>query len=291
MHYKLCSLIGNQDALIKTFEILERIGEGGESLVYKIKHRESHRVFALVVDKELKQLMRLDQEKDVITTMMNNQKNNCHQMMIFDFFWITSKNLGVSKSSGQAKLVHVNRNVQPGDLLNRYYDNDATAQEFRHRVYIMELGACNLTEKTYAQLPDDKKTYDRLQMRICELSFKTAGINSTDNKLRNHVIMPSTEVVYGGKPMSNYDYWAYSLCYDLVIYIPKQEQVVKRIDFIDWRLGEKKQFTPEQYREYLKDFMPKDISWESLCTKPENDSILYVTLITKSNISESKCKM
>ncbi len=240
--FDLYNIIGDQDSLKEKFNILEKIGVGGEATVFKVQHIETGDIYALVRDKEIKQLMSPNFEKPLISALQNNQMINPHQASLHNYFWVTSKNLGINKTTGEANYFvaqqETNIDYGSGDIVTRYFDEDETARTFRHRLYLLELGICDCSSnKTYRALVrsgEHNLTMELLTNAICCLSFKTAGINDSDNKPRNHILVPSNECYYGNQNMGSFDYWAYHLCEGLTIYVPAQNFLSKRIDFMDW---------------------------------------------------------
>lgn len=172
-------------------------------------------------------------------------------------------------------------NRQKGDILTRHYDNDETAEIFRHRVYLLELGICDLASETYrgyVKSGECDRDIDFLTAQLSELSLKKSGIFSCDNKMRNYVLVKSDECKYDGKIMADYKYWAYHINKNLTVYIPRQKYVVKRIDFLDWGFNPKVEINIEKDKEYLfKECLYDDLSaLKQFCTKPVSNSVLNI---------------
>jgi hypothetical protein len=251
--------IVTQDDFLERFKNKGFIGAGGESKVYKVCDQETNKEYALAVNRSLDaRWLESDENmyfsyKNFAKRMIELQQYNPHQAVIHGYFWMKIKSLyddyGINLGFDVKKYIIKQFKQIPleGQFLAELTEDDVNSEEFKSipedrrkgtlfTCMLLELGEADLESRKYAcsDLKINAELED-IMFRISAHFIRHAGVNASDNKLRNYVYVRSENVFYGDRPMSDYAYWHYMLKGDHY-YIPALPIVIKRIDYPSWSL-------------------------------------------------------
>lgn len=287
------SIIEHSELLLK-FQKIRVLGGGGQSRAYEVESTQDQKRYALILGFwEHSDPFGL-REKHINHYLDRIKKNGLHNVNIAQLktmFWLHKKNYPYTDSSGQPEgnptIIYVFDDLEEGHFINVKYAHDPHAQSFFHPGMVMELGLGDLSSKGFEQLvsPSRKIEVD-LQIKMNLASLFRDNIIIPDNKYRNYIYKPANQVQFKGKTLSDYDYWYYKLN-DVDLYVPKQDYVIKRIDFdITGFAGESFELDKEKIRSEERNFLSSlasdyHLSVEELSNafkKPDNSTATILEL-------------
>lgn len=268
-HQKLIT----QKDFFNKFELREYIGGGGESLVYKVLHKEDQKAYALVVRCQMDDdATPLNSREDYFNRLILNQEVNPHQAKIYDVFWLRNKNYPFAghQVKGVLPCGGYTTKIPHGKLLDDRYESDPEAISYRHLVLMLQLGEGDLESDSYKEKNIDELSM-RAQMMANDYSLSRAGIRILDDRRKNRIFTCSKQERHQNKWMFDYDFWHYKI-YGYEFYLPKQAYLIKRIDY---NIGDAINaiFEPDLENWQIK-FMEEII--QKFGTRPESGAILDI---------------
>lgn len=216
----------------RQFSLQKRLGSGGQAKVYEVTDKTTGNHFALVVEGSSHKSP-VEKKDALYETLMKVQKSHPHMAHIHHHFWIEHQDCSFDEDDDEIYPCFKTR----GKRILREAPFQEGAVIHYHEAALMELGLADLSSQQFKNL---KISTDVIQFQffIANQLFASHGVLSCDNFPRNYIFMSSEKAFYKGHKMSDFDVWRYQVGEEKID-IPKQEYVIKRIDYNDFLLTQK----------------------------------------------------
>jgi hypothetical protein len=124
--------------LTEHFEYVDRIGGGGEAVVFKVKSRATNEFYALRICGAMRQL-NLYGNTEFFHRMIATQNDNPHVEKIYSAFWLINKNypfFGAEKK-GVSPFGGYSSRLPEGKFICNDFADDPDAQIYHHEVTVV----------------------------------------------------------------------------------------------------------------------------------------------------------
>lgn len=205
------------DDFLNCFHLSAFLGRGGSSDAWQVMDNITGNFYAFVLSQRINDL----HNSKLLSQLECLQERNPHLTKIHDYFMIRS-----------IKQLY----IQNGESIFPFlYNNE-------HEALLLELGLGILASQSFKDLVSEGRISEEIINLMKTLNRYILNENrivyKDDDSDKNYIYVNSCDVYCKGEKMSDYDIWHYKISTSISIYMPKQDYVIKRIDYKDWECWE-----------------------------------------------------